>query len=55
MKLERIVLATQFDPTKLVTSHEIFSKRSAMLEAERDRDRAKTLFRDVTLFKNYFW
>lgn len=36
MKLERIVLATQFDPTKLVTSHEIFSKKSAMLEAERN-------------------
>ena len=28
MKLERIVLASQFDPNKLVTNHEIFSKKT---------------------------
>ena len=32
MKLERLVLATQFDPSKLVTSHEIFSKKSVSIE-----------------------
>ena len=32
MKLERIVLATQFDPSKIISSHEIFSKKSITLE-----------------------
>jgi len=34
MKLERIVLASQFDPTRLVTSHEIFSKKSEMVSSD---------------------
>lgn len=33
MKLERIVLASQFDPTRLVTSHEIFSKKTITINA----------------------
>ena len=34
MKLERIVLATQFDPTRLVTSHEIFSKSTKSINQD---------------------
>lgn len=49
MKLERIVLASQFDPTKIVTSHEIFSKKSIQI-----LDNGKTIeqkkFADDSLF-----
>lgn len=34
MKLERIILSSQFDPTRLVTSHEIFSKKSSTMDID---------------------
>lgn len=36
MKLERIVLNSQFDPTRLVTSHEIFSKKTLVINSDRN-------------------
>lgn len=49
MKLERIVLANQFDPSKLVSSHEIFSKKSIVLTVEGVPTEQKK-FNDVGLF-----
>ena len=55
MKLERIVLASQFDPSKLVTSHAIFSKKSIVLETERIRCWAEKILRIIIIFKIYIW
>ncbi len=49
MKIERVVLANQFDPSKLVTSHEIFSKKSIVLNVEGVPTEQKK-FNDVGLF-----
>lgn len=49
MKLEKILLTTQFNPQALVTSHEIFSKKSGNVRVD-GHDTEQKLFADDSLF-----
>jgi len=49
MRLEKVALETHFDPSKLVTSHEIFSRKSLLSKGERV-DGDQKCFADDSLF-----
>ena len=55
MKLERIVLASQFDPTRLVTNHEIFSKKTQVVKADGSIVEQKKFSDDRPIFKKDLW
>ena len=50
MKLEKILLATHFNPNALVTSHEIFGKKSAAVHIEGGHVTEQKVFADDSLF-----
>lgn len=50
MKLEKILLANQFNPHNLVTSHEIFSKKTVLAKVNGDVVMEQKRFADDSLF-----
>lgn len=43
MKLEKILLENKFDYDKLVTSHEIFDKKSIVISVDRRNQRTEKI------------